>query len=56
MEGQLMATTSLTLKPRFAWWFKPALAAVFLLGRAFPNHVDHMIDVIVDRGVVMELV
>ena len=51
-----MSVLTATFKPRFAWWFKPAIVAVFLLGRVFPAHVDRMIEVIVDRGLVMELV
>ncbi|WP_306393381.1 hypothetical protein [Telluria beijingensis] len=49
-----MSIHTIAFKPRFAWWFKPAVVVVLLLGRAFPSHADRMIDVIVDRGVVME--
>lgn len=50
-----MAVISLTLRPRFAWWVRPALAAVFVLGRVLPGQVDRAIDFIVDHGVEIEV-
>ena len=51
-----MATTTVTLtfRPKFAWWVKPALGAAFLLGGACPKCSDKMIELIVDRGLKLE--
>lgn len=50
----MMQTATLTLRPRFAWWVRSALAAVFVLGRVLPGRVDRAIDVVIDRGMVLE--
>lgn len=51
-----MATLTVTLRTRIAWWVRPALAAVFLCAAICPARVEKWIDAIVDRGIEVELV
>jgi hypothetical protein len=55
MEGDLMATVSLTLRTHVAWWVRPALSVAFLCASLCPARADQMIDAIVDRGIKIEL-
>jgi hypothetical protein len=50
MEGHLMATVTLTLRARVAWWTRPALAGAFLLSWI----ADRLIDWVIDRGIKFE--
>ena len=45
---------TLTFRPKFAWWVKPALGVAFLIGGACPKCADKMIEFIVDRGLKMD--
>lgn len=42
-----MATVTLKLRTRVAWWVRPALAAAFVLNML----ADRWVDAIVDRGI-----
>jgi len=45
-----MATVTITLRTRVAWWVQPSLAAAFVLTML----TDRWIDAIVDRGIKIE--
>jgi hypothetical protein len=49
-----MAAMTITLRPRFAWWFRSALLATLLLGRVCPRCVSPCVDFIVDKGMRIE--
>ena len=51
-----MVITAMTVRCRFAWWVRPALAGVFLCAMVCPVRVEKWIDAIVDRGIKVELV
>jgi len=46
-----MATLTVKLRTRIAWWVRPALAAVVICAAICPSRVEKLIDAIVDRGI-----
>jgi hypothetical protein len=49
-----MAAITLSLRPRFAWWFRGALVGVLILGRVCPRCISPCIEFIVDNGMKIE--
>ncbi|MEH6434303.1 hypothetical protein [Massilia sp. DD77] len=50
-----MATTTLSLRTRIAWWVRPALFCVAVVARACSACAARCIDAIVDHGLVFEI-
>lgn len=50
-----METIKLEVRTRIAWWVRPALVLAFMCGAVCPARVDRWVDVIVDRGIKVEL-
>ena len=46
-----MATMTLSLRTRIAWWVRPALAVVGVVARISAPLAERWIDAIVDRGI-----
>ena len=42
-----MANVTITMRPRVAWWVRPALAVAFVIARL----AEHWIGAIVDHGI-----
>jgi hypothetical protein len=50
-----MAMMELKLRTRIAWWVRPSLFGLALVARLAPSRVERCIDIIVDKGIRVEL-